>query len=129
MVTAASFAIVFNIQNSWLQQKDKRKMISFKAHGKEDCWRDYSFYGTNQTSHPTGAEIKLYRAFVVSFFLRLMNRFISEIKVKIIDDVQSSIGSPVKLKVAGDAELWECGRDIQYLSSFSLTELTLLKAH
>lgn len=84
-------------------------MISFKAHGKADCWRDYSFYGTNQTLHPTGAEIKLYWAFVVSFFfLHLMNRLISEIKVKIIDDVQSSIGSPVKLKVAGDAETEVC---------------------
>lgn len=86
-------------------------MISFKARGKAACRRDYSFYGTNQTLHPTGAEIKLCRAFVVSFFLfflRLMNRFISEIKVKIIDDVQSSIGSPVKLKVAGDAETEVC---------------------
>lgn len=83
-------------------------MISFKAHGKADCCRDYSFYGMNQTLHPTGAEIKLYRAFVVPFFLRLMNRFISEIKVKITDDVHSSIGSPVKLKVAGDAETEVC---------------------
>lgn len=37
-----------------------------------------------------------------------MNRFISEIKVKIIDDAQSSIGSPVKLKVAGYAQAEVC---------------------
>lgn len=37
-----------------------------------------------------------------------MKRFISEIKFEIIDDVQSPIGSPVKLKVAGDAETEVC---------------------